>query len=570
MATASETETEREEHRPSPSLIVCGDNPLAYRLVEELVSRVGDEVTVILPSKRRNHGPRIAALPQVRLIEAPEPCEEAFRAAGIAHAAAVALVSRDDVGNFHAALRAQELNGDLRLVIRLVNVNLGRHIRSLLPNCEVFSDVDTAAPSFVAGAMGKLEPSHVPLGDRTLYVARRREVSPERVVCALADTSIPGQPELLPTEPDRANLVVAIADNPERSARPRRRRALLRRLWRRAVAVFSRKLALTFAVVIGLLGLGTALLTAVGHSVPDALYLTVLDAAGAAELDLGQSPAEKVTQAMITLVGISIIPLITLTVVDAVVSTRLGRRIRKPGRIRGHVVVVGLGDVGTRVLGQLHDLGVPVVCVESDEGARGVALARRIGVPVVSGDVNDEKVLRDARLHTARSLVAVTGNDVTNLEAGLGSRGLNRDLPLVLRLFDNDLALRVERTLGLAISRSVSHLAAPAFAAAMQGRQVLGTIPVSRRVLFIAEVPVQPGSQLDGQLSGVVHTSRQVRLLAIHATRTLGPPAPDDHRLSGGDRLVVLATRAGLTRVTIRSTPRRGAAGPAEARAAQD
>ncbi len=89
---------------------MCGDDALAYQLVEELVTRIGDEVTVILPSVQRNLGPRIAALPKVRVIEAPDLSEGAFRAARVEQASAVALVGQDDVGNIHAALRAQELN----------------------------------------------------------------------------------------------------------------------------------------------------------------------------------------------------------------------------------------------------------------------------------------------------------------------------------------------------------------------------------------------------------------------------------------------------------------------------
>ena len=112
---------EGERSRRSPDRIVCGDNPLAYRLVEELVTRISDEVTVILPSIAHNHGPRIAALPKVRVIEAPDLNEGAFLAARVEQASAVALVSQDDVGNIHAALRAQELNSELRLVIRFFN-----------------------------------------------------------------------------------------------------------------------------------------------------------------------------------------------------------------------------------------------------------------------------------------------------------------------------------------------------------------------------------------------------------------------------------------------------------------
>ena len=47
---------------PPPSLtgshfIVCGDNPLAYRIARELTRPHEQDVVVILADKLRNHGP---------------------------------------------------------------------------------------------------------------------------------------------------------------------------------------------------------------------------------------------------------------------------------------------------------------------------------------------------------------------------------------------------------------------------------------------------------------------------------------------------------------------------------
>ena len=536
---------------------MCGDDPLAYRLVEELVTQIGDEVTVILPSTQRNYGPRITLLPKVRVVEAPELSEGAFRAAKVEQASAVALVGQDDVGNIHAALRAQELNSDLRLVIRFFNMNLGERIRTLFPGCAVLSDADTAAPSFVAGALSELAPSYVRLPDRTLYVARRRDVAADRLICGLADTSVPGQPELLPTNQDQADLVLAEGHATlDDISTHRRRRDLLRTLWWRITASFNRKLAIATLGLFALLGVGTILFASVGGaSWSDALYLTLLDAAGAAQPDTGLSTVNKITQTMITIVGISIIPVVTATVVDAVVSSRLDTALGRLRPIAGHVIVVGLGNVGARVVAQLHDLGVPVVCVDSNEHSLGVPLAREIGAPVVFGDASREDTLRAAYLGTCRALVAVTNNDVTNLEAALQGRAMSPDLRVVLRLFDSDLAERVQHNFGITISQSVSYLAAPAFAAAMLRREVLGTISIGRRILLIAEVPIQAGSQLEGLAIDVVNAPRQVQVIAIqrHATNTLELPAPPDHLLTSGDRLIILATRAGLGRVLIRS-----------------
>jgi len=146
----------------------------------------------------------------------------------------------------------------------------------------------------------------------------------------------------------------------------------------------------------------------------------------------------------------------------------------------------------------------------------------------VFGGVSAEVTLRAASLGTCRALVAVTNDDVTNLEAALQGRAMSQDLRVVLRLFDSDLADRVQRNFGITISQSVPNLAAPAFAAAMLRREVLGTISVGRRVLLIAEVPIQAGSELDGLASDAVNAPRQAQVIAIqrHATDTLELPAP--------------------------------------------
>src|SRR3984885_7817214 len=54
---------------PGSHFIVCGDNPLAYRIARELTDRYGQYVVVLLADKLKNHGPQIAALPGVIVRE---------------------------------------------------------------------------------------------------------------------------------------------------------------------------------------------------------------------------------------------------------------------------------------------------------------------------------------------------------------------------------------------------------------------------------------------------------------------------------------------------------------------
>src|SRR5579864_2803716 len=203
----------RRAERHGDHFIVCGDGPLAYRITQELTSRYGERVTVLLPSRRRNYGPQIGALPRVRVLEHPELSIEAFTDAGVQSARALAVVWQDDVGNLHAGLRAQELSPALRLVLAIYNRRLGDHIRMLFPDCTVLSGTAMSAPSFVAAALGETAPSHVRVQRRTIYVTRPGDVTSGHVLCGLiapADDLAP--PRLVPPGTEGADLVLAAAD----------------------------------------------------------------------------------------------------------------------------------------------------------------------------------------------------------------------------------------------------------------------------------------------------------------------------------------------------------------------
>jgi hypothetical protein len=87
-----------------------------------------------------------------------------------------------------------------------------------------------------------------------------------------------------------------------------------------------------------------------------------------------------------------------------------------------------------------------------------------------------------------RTLMAMTSDDLANLQCALLARARAPDLRVVLRLFDHDLAVRVPAGGARPASRSVSALAAPAFAAAILGRRVAAVLPVGTRILQIVGV----------------------------------------------------------------------------------
>ena len=547
-------------------LVVCGDDALAFRMTEELTLRYAERVTVILRSAGHSHGPQIAALPGVRIVERPEADRTALLEADVHSARGLALLAQDDLGNFHAALRAQELNPDLRLVIAIFNTGLGERIRTFFTDCAVLSESAMAAPSFVAAALGEPAPSHVRVSGRTLYVARREDVSAGHIVCGLAAGPEASQPDLSPPGDVTTGLVLAVADGAPRDPLERRRRRPLRAAARLARRLFGHRVGAAFGALLAVLVAGyLLLLSAGGISAGDALYLTFLDAAGAALTGQQLPTLEKVAQFLLTFDGLAILPLVTAAVVGARIS---GSVAGADQPVSDHVVVAGLGHTGTRIVGQLHDLGVDVVCIDKSETASGLPMARRLGLKVVIGETHREETLRAAGIDSCQALVSVSSSDIVNLETALHARALSPTARIVVRLYDDDLALRVQQTISNTISRSVSYLAAPIFAAAILDHQVLRTIAVGRHVLVIADIPVSHGSELAGSPLGDVHQRRTLRVIGVRrpGSQLIDWSPRQDDRLAALDRVFVLATRAGLSEILARAAPPELRDGPPDGR----
>jgi voltage-gated potassium channel Kch len=551
--------------------VVCGDNALARRLIRELMDRYQVRVTVVVRTLAAVPPAEIAELapangdPALRpvVVLAPRLTAEVFEQAGVGQAAALALVDQDDVANVDAALIARELNPAVRIVARMFNPVIGAGITTL-GDCGALSASEIAAPAFVAAVLGVGTPTYVRLPDQFLRMTKRADVEdPDDILCGLAITGGGADPVTLPADEDAADIVLVRSyGSPPRQPRRQRRHPL-----RATRLLFGRNLRLVLITLLALLAIGTVTLAVVRRlDLWQAAYLTILGALGGANPDLDTPVAAQVVEILLAVTGVALVPALTAAVVEVVVKARLALAfggLIEP--VSDHVIVVGLGNLGTRMIQELDDLGLDVVAVDRSEDARGIQRARELGIPVILGDTTSAETLRAASVATCRALAVVAADDMTNLETALLGRALYQErreleagqrdgddpapaLRVVLRLFDEDFAGRVTRAFGIGTSRSVSYLAAPAFAAAMLGREVIDTVSVGRRVLLIAELPVGAGSELEHRFCPVVSQPGQNRLLAVRTGRgeqTLWRP-PARRKLVRTDRLLVVATRTGL------------------------
>ena len=288
----------------------------------------------------------------------------------------------------------------------------------------------------------------------------------------------------------------------------------------------------------------------------DAIYFTVtiMTTTGFGDIHLRDAPPPlQLYGVALMLSGTAALAILFALITDALISARLARVLGAtiPRGLHDHVVVCGLGNIGYRMVEQLHDLGVPLVAAELHETNRYLPAVRRLGVPVLVADIRLPETLEVLGVGRARSVVVVTSSDIVNLEAALNIQALNPDIRVVQRLFDPDLAARVERAFGFHISRSPSALAAPAFAAAAAGEHVLATIAVGAEVLAVARLRVEPGCRAEGRTVAELEAAAGSRVLLLHLD---GGPGPSWHpdgatQLAGGAELVVVVPRGQLGRI---------------------
>jgi Trk K+ transport system NAD-binding subunit len=223
--------------------------------------------------------------------------------------------------------------------------------------------------------------------------------------------------------------------------------------------------------------------------------------------------------------GVTTTAILVAVIADVLLSRRLAQAVgrRKVRHLRHHVIVVGLGAFGIRVVSDLAAAGYDVAVIERDPENRYLSTAARLDVPVIFGDATLRQTLESARLDEARAVAVLTQDDIANIETGivldemLGPRTMPElhrpGVPIVLRIYDRTLGAAVAQRFGFENVLSTVELAAPSFIGAALGLQVLGTFSVGQRSFMVGGMYVAPGSELDGMR--MFDMSTQTRVIAI-------------------------------------------------------
>ena len=563
-------------------VIVCGLHGVGLRTVE-LLHRSRVPVVVV----DDDPDPRLAAVVEgwgVTLVRRSARIGDGLAGAALDRAQAVICVDSDELATLEIAMRVREARPDVRLVVLMANPSVGRALERVLGRGTILDPAALAAPSFVEVCLHR--PSHrLELGGERFVVAevtvgedgtagrtfrsRFGHLAPVAVVAADGGdiACCPGRDHpvavgdrvtVLATdaELDRAGISPGEGVGPAGPSIPvveraRRRLVALRESNGWGLAVVVSGVLVLLVVASAVIRVGHVVHEPPGHlSALESVYFTVETVAtvGYGDLDFaGQSAWFVVFGIVLILLGVGLVSTAFALFTNFLVSRRIEQSLGRgkvPG-MTGHVVVVGLGAVGVRVVEGLVAEGRRVVVVERDAGNRYLDRARALQVPVVIADATQRQTHAAVNLADASAVAILTSADLTNIETGLAVRESLGDrwdsVPVVLRVFDRDLARMMERNFGFRHVRSTSALAAPWFVGAALGLDVLETFFVDQQAFLVGRLTIALGGGLQGLAMQDLSARTRVVALARAATGgTLEHPPRRGTRFQWGDRAYLL------------------------------
>jgi Trk K+ transport system NAD-binding subunit len=526
-------------------IIVSGDDALAKTIAEEL----------------RGAGARI-----IKINTAAD-----LHGAGVHRARAVVCAGPNDAINLEIALLARQYSPNVRVVARLANDVLREAVAAVNGPGAILDVADLATPSLVEAVLSRNAHQFdtagiefVVWGAEAPYDGTLREIYADLApVAVVHGKNSPAPGEVVPC-PGRDLKVYAgdwtsmIGVKDELAARgitvspPTATRSSHSRV-RRAIDV-ARSMrddinpmlfpSLAFALF---LALGATAVVRFAYQNPrmswiDALYFAseTITTVGYGDFSFAQqSPLLRLFAVGLMFGGATVTATLVAFIADLLLSRRFVQTagLRRARHMRDHVVVVGLGSVGIRVVTDLTAAGYDVLVIEGDENNRFLPTLAELDVPVIFGDSTMRQTLESARVDRARGVAVVNNDDMENIETGivlLKILGSDTKVPIVMRVQGRALGTAINQRFGFENVRSIVDLAAPWFIGAAMGLQVLGTFWVGQRSFMVGAMLVAAGSELDGLR--MLDLSTQARVIAI--TRPEGPVSlrpRRDARLKAGD-----------------------------------
>ncbi len=207
-----------------------------------------------------------------------------------------------------------------------------------------------------------------------------------------------------------------------------------------------------------------------------------------------------------------------------------------------HIIVAGLGNVGFRVMQHLRRSGENVVCIERDPESSFLSELEEYDVPAIIGDVKNQQILEKAGIRKAKAFLAVTDNDLANIESAMSVREMvQQNARIVVRVFDQRLAQKIEKFFGVNCAFSASALSAPVFAQAALSSNLLASFEFAGTVVNAFQLTVEDASPIKAMKIDAVRQEYEVTVLMHQKGNDVDWNPPPDTVLNPGDKVLIMA-----------------------------
>ncbi len=420
-------------------------------------------------------GRRACALLQdagTRTVHLGEPTDAELRSALSGQVDGVAVLLHDDIRALRYSLMIEHLRPGIRLFVAIFDRTVRQQLERNVPNCVVLSPASIAVPAMVAAAIA---PEHG---------AIRRRASSQDASWVAIDTR---------ATDESADALVEPYETPGRL----RMRGLLGRM-RGQLHPYDSGSSVLLGGAFGLL-LIIAIDTLVGlrhNSLIRALYDATRTTATISAPTLEDSAGELIWATLAALLVMGFTAAFAAGIVHHLLSGRhvalVGRRVIPRS---GHVVVVGMGQVGLRLAQELRALGIAVLGVERFPTASGLGLARDLGIPVIIGDATSRRVLRRAGLTRALALVAAGSEERDSIAVALAATAVAPGLQVVLRAGADDAIDETRSLFPIGPVVDVNGLTAAFVARALLGAVPYAVVPDGDEVMCLTSTQTAPARQ---------------------------------------------------------------------------
>ncbi len=542
----------------TPQIIVYGLDSIGYRIFCLLRQQ---QAAVV--------GVHYAPLPNepgiiVGVLQSPQTLQQAQ----VETAQTIVITYNDDATNLEILLQVRLLNPRIRIISRLFNHSLGDRLDRTLPGHSSMSVAELSAPIFAFAAMGKVAIGHLQLF-QGIWPIYEEAIHPNhpwqgRLIREIWDDRgrmfidyLTSDTEISLIEAISLGRTLQVGDRLIIGTRPQVERqsvSLVEILKKMALWLgrFQQYLGSGIIVSVSLL-LTIAIATLVyvyfgwhPSTLVDALYFSVgmITGAGGNEAIAEKSSASiKVFTVVMMLVGAGVIGVFYALLNDLVLGSRL-RQFWDVTRIpyKNHYIICGLGGIGVKIAQQLSSQGHDVVVIERDAENRFLGMARAQQMPVIVADASLPTTLKTANIDQASAILAVTDNDMTNLEIALTAKELTPSLSAIVRSNHSAQTSRMNQVFDFTAVLNPVDIAAPAFAAAALGGHILGSGLTGDRLWIALSLLITPAHPFCG---AAVHR------IAIEADLVPLYLQTPNQRLHGWDLLEAILNPGDVLHLTI-------------------